>query len=447
MTDLASILPSFPVHKYSHLLPSLERHLVTTVDLLTLDSLDIAKRALLPVLDVKKLCAAVLEAFQVSLGLLEDNSSRSKNEILKRTGEQIVNNWSTISVLDDGLDYGLRGGIPTGSITEITGESGAGKTQFLVTLLLAAQLPPPHGLSSPSLYISTESALPVTRIRQLLLVHPAFKNIEKIPSLDQIISIVTPDLESQDHILYFQVPVAVRRYGIRLLIIDSIASNYRAEFDRDDPKPGANMAKRSQDLIKLGHFLRKLAVELDIAVVVANQVADRVVENSRVENTLNSGELPAESPRSLSSPDLGTSSLSEDSKLLPNHKIIKDFLSLDHQQRWFTGWGDDPHPSAIGPTHLKTPSLGLIWSNQIACRIALIKKPIYKRSGECDSSELVMKWRRWQKVVFASHAPESGVGVHSAVEFEIRGDGIRSLDKQQDKNEIEPETGGQNHGI
>ncbi|POS87322.1 hypothetical protein EPUL_001684 [Erysiphe pulchra] len=437
MTDLASILPNFPVHKYSHLLPSLERHLVATVDLLTLDSLDIAKRALLPVLDVKKLCAAVLEAFQVSLGLIEDDSSG--DEILKKTGNQIVNNWTTISVLDDGLDYGLRGGIPTGSITEITGESGAGKTQFLVTLLLAAQLPPPHGLSSSSLYISTESALPVTRIRQLLLSHPAFKNIDPIPSLDRIISIVTPDLESQDHILYFQVPVAVRRYGIRLLIIDSIASNYRAEFDRDNPKPGANMAKRSQDLIKLGHFLRKLAVEFDIAVVVANQVADRVIENRRVENTVTSGELTPKSPLSLSSPNLETSSLSDNSKLVSSHKSINDLMFLDHQQRWFTGWGDDPYLLAGVPTQLKTPSLGLIWSNQIACRVALIKKPSYKRSGESDICEPVMKWRRWQKVVFASHAPESGVGVQSAVEFEIRGDGLRSIGKQQDKNK--PETG------
>ncbi|KHJ33586.1 putative dna repair protein rad57 [Erysiphe necator] len=122
MTDLGAILPSFPVQKYSHLLPSLEKHLVTTVDLITLDSLDIAKRACLPVLDVKKLCSAVLDAFHFNLGITEDSSTSPGYGILRKTGNQIVNNSTKISTLDDGLDNGLRGGIPTGSITEITGE-------------------------------------------------------------------------------------------------------------------------------------------------------------------------------------------------------------------------------------------------------------------------------------------------------------------------------------
>lgn len=303
-----------------------------------------------------------------------------------------------------------------------------------MTLLLAAQLPSPHGLSSSSLYISTESALPVTRIRQLLLSHPALKNKDPMPSLDRIISIVTPDLESQDHILYFQVPVAVRRYGIRLLIIDSIASNYRAEFDRKDQKPSANMAKRSADLIKLGYFLRKLAVELDIAIVVANQVADRVFENI-CENTSTSGALSPESPRTtfckLSDAKIDVSDFADISQSTSKQ------LSLDHQQRWFTGWGDEPYPTSGVSTQLKTPSLGLIWTNQIACRIALIKRPIFKRSSEPDQSEPIMRWRRWQKVVFASHAPESGSGVDSAVEFEIKGEGLRSLNKQNERNQVE----------
>ena len=54
-------------------------------------------------------------------------------------------------------------------------------------------------------------------------------------------------------------------------------------------------------------------------------------------------------------------------------------MTLDHQQRFFTGWGDDP-PSlrhVIGEESLKTPSLGLVWSSQIACRVVLKKRPVY----------------------------------------------------------------------
>lgn len=122
MTDLTAVLPGFPTQQYVRLLPSLEKHLVTTADLLTLDSVEIAKRAQLPILDVKRLCGAVLSALQTSLGVKEDGDEGQNCALLKKTGQEIVNSWSTISTLDDDLDLALGGGIPTGHITEVTGE-------------------------------------------------------------------------------------------------------------------------------------------------------------------------------------------------------------------------------------------------------------------------------------------------------------------------------------
>lgn len=115
-----------------------------------------------------------------------------------------------------------------------------------------------------------------------------------------------------------------------------------------------------------------------------------------------------------------------------------DLMTLDHQQRWFTGWGDDPHaPHAAG---LKTPSLGLVWTTQIACRVALIKKPVYGRQalvggsnigedGDGDESgeKALSRWRRWMKVVFAPYVGPSGMGTLGAVEFEIGAGGIRAV--------------------
>src|SRR5690606_29343826 len=75
---------------------------------------------------------------------------------------------SLISTLDPDLDAALGGGIPTGRITEFAGESGAGKTQFLLSLCLAVQLPPPRGLARQALYISTESGLSTSRLAQML---------------------------------------------------------------------------------------------------------------------------------------------------------------------------------------------------------------------------------------------------------------------------------------
>ena len=49
--------------------------------------------------------------------------------------------------------------------------------------------------------------------------------------------------------------------------------------------------------------------------------------------------------------------------------------------------------------NLKTPSLGLIWTNQISARIALVKEQQHP-DGKSRS-------RRWMRVVFASWAVQS----------------------------------------
>lgn len=126
MTDLSIILPGFATQQYAHLIPSLEKNLVTTTDLITLDTVDIAKRAQLPLLDVKRLCNAVLQELQRDLGIGQAIDTGKEAEqspsMLRKTGDQIIESWNTISTLDDAVDKTLGGGIPIGYITEITGE-------------------------------------------------------------------------------------------------------------------------------------------------------------------------------------------------------------------------------------------------------------------------------------------------------------------------------------
>lgn len=142
MTDLSVVLPNFPTDKYARLLPILEKNQITTADLLTLDSVDLAKKARpLTIGDAKSFSNAVQEALWKSLGISENNEEISsslkkpasqnpyvtvddeKQEIsLRKTGLQVVESWSTISTLSKDLDVALGGGIPTGYITEVTGE-------------------------------------------------------------------------------------------------------------------------------------------------------------------------------------------------------------------------------------------------------------------------------------------------------------------------------------
>lgn len=125
MTDLFETIPDFPIKQYTHLLPSLEKHLVTTSDLLILDASEIAKRAQLPLLDVRRLTDHVVSILQrqLGLGVIPDADDQPQaGECLRKYGREITSQWSTISTVDDSLDRALGGGIPTGYLTEIVGE-------------------------------------------------------------------------------------------------------------------------------------------------------------------------------------------------------------------------------------------------------------------------------------------------------------------------------------
>jgi DNA repair protein RAD57 len=138
MTDLLNILPNFPTKSYTHLLPNLEKSFITVSDLLTLDALEIAKKAHLPVLDVRRLAKHVLEALQGNLGLGRDSSKDGEDENgkeegnagntssiegeLRCTGLDVLKRQNSISTLDEKLDGVLGGGVHTGCITEFVGE-------------------------------------------------------------------------------------------------------------------------------------------------------------------------------------------------------------------------------------------------------------------------------------------------------------------------------------
>jgi DNA repair protein RAD57 len=312
---------------------------------------------------------------------------------------------------------------------------------LLLTLLLASQLSPPHGLSKTAVYISTEAALATNRLTQLLSAHPSLSSLPPAerPSLSRILSIQTPDLESQEHILRFQLPVAIEKHNVGLVVLDSVAANYRAEFDKQGVRDGAaSMAKRGAQLVQLGALLRDLARTEGIAVVVANQVADRFTRapsnppsNSASRTT--SGNSQNGDRSNTPQPSLNQQPANPASQM-EGLTLSPDALTLDHQQCWFTGWGD----IQSDPAHLlKTPSLGLVWTNQIACRIALSKRAVYANrplvvtvNGEDQWNEdenHILKWRRWFKVVFAPWAPPTeGRGV----EYEVLKSGITHVSKE-----------------
>ena len=218
------------------------------------------------------------------------------------------------------------------------------------------------------------------------------------------------------------------------MVLDSVAANYRAEFERTGARAGAAaMAKRGTQLVQLGALLRGLARTERIAIVVANQVGDRFTP------------LPAQVSNAVSRATSFNSQNGDGERQVDTERgpaqephttlISPDPLTLDHQQRWFTGWGDIQLPLSSLMPSFKTPSLGLVWTNQISCRIALIKQPVYTSRSllarGVDGKEVwdetepdIARWQRWLKVVFAPWvAPAEGLGT----EFEILGSGLKHI--------------------
>jgi DNA repair protein RAD57 len=139
----------------------------------------------------------------------------------------------------------------------------------------------------------------------MLAAHPEYESMELAdrPSLDRVHTIATNDLEAQEHILRYQLPVAVQRLDIGLIVLDSVAANFRAEHGTRTP---AELADRASDLAKLGGILRRVAVRYNLAVVVTNQVSDRF-EDFGAKGTQSL--LRSSSPAVASSPALQNTSL------------------------------------------------------------------------------------------------------------------------------------------
>lgn len=423
MSDIIQILPNIDTEPFEKVLERLEKANITSNDLMTLGAVDVARRADVSIDEVRELTASLITQLHARLGLdaLEHGYDNEKDVPAESATEDPA--WSHISTLDDDLDAALGGGFPAGQVCEITGESAAGKTQLLLTLLLAVQLAPPKGLGKSALYLSSEAPLSTTRLHQILTKHPYLSSLSESdkPSLSRVQSTQLQDLETQDHVLRYQVPVQIARANVGLIIIDSVAANFRAEFDRVGANSSDALARRSLQLTQLGAHLRDLAHSHNVAIVVANQVLDRF---GPVASLFDATATPL-SQNSVATQMSSTNNNNASNMPPPSQQpqlllSTNDPLSLDHQQRFFTGWGDHRFMR-----DLKTPSLGLTWTNQLSARIVLLKQPILKPQDYLLGPGMdIVGWRRHLKVAFSAWARDDNG--KDGVEFEVCEGGIRS---------------------
>ncbi|KAL2232817.1 DNA repair protein XRCC3 homolog [Sesamum indicum] len=251
------------------------------------------------------------------------------------------------------LDRLLGGGIPCHSITEIVAESGTGKTQLSLQLLLAAQLPASRGgLSASSLYLHSEFPFPFRRLHQLSLFYKT-----DLPH-DPLERIFVQPLHSADHLLDLlpRLDFLVPKLNIKLIVIDSVAALFRGEFENTP----LELKRRSSMFFKISSKLRFYSHKFGLAVVLTNQVVDvmQSSDNLRIGNSA--------------------------------------FLCSSGRR--------------------VCAALGLSWANCVNTRLFMWREE--GRVGEdCESFER-MQTRRFIRVVFAPHLPDS------SCEFVIRKEGV-----------------------
>ncbi|EDK44399.1 hypothetical protein LELG_02578 [Lodderomyces elongisporus NRRL YB-4239] len=125
------------------------------------------------------------------------------------------------------LDEQLGGGIPIGEVSEVFGASGCGKSQFVYQIIHNSIL---QGAKNTVVHVATESFMESKRLKDIFE-SDSSSSSSLSSKLDRMSYIYCPDLETQDHILFTQLPIHLQENigKTKLLVIDSIAQHFRRE--------------------------------------------------------------------------------------------------------------------------------------------------------------------------------------------------------------------------
>jgi len=180
------------------------------------------------------------------------------------TVDEKQQNLKKITTGSDKVDSLFGGeGVPCDYITEFYGENSSGKSQTMMSLAVNVQMPESEGgLGKGVAYIDTESAVLTERIAEIA----EAKGLDKDEILENIF--ISQTIDAAD--LSEKVKSAKKlcsQEDIGIVIIDSISSHYRAEFD------GRNELSERQDAMGgVIKDLQELIRTHNVAVVYTNQV-------------------------------------------------------------------------------------------------------------------------------------------------------------------------------
>lgn len=173
------------------------------------------------------------------------------------------------------LDEALFGGLPAGSVTEVVGPAGLGKTQLCLQLSVLACLER-QAEGGSVVYLDTEKKFSSRRMAQIARERfpDAFPSEEAVAALMGRVLVYNPT-SSQALLSTLQsLEATMIDHRVRLLVLDSAASLARADF-----APGS-LPDRQRMLGQQASRLKYLAEAFRIPVLVTNQVTTHLGEGS-----------------------------------------------------------------------------------------------------------------------------------------------------------------------
>jgi len=178
---------------------------------------------------------------------------------------------SVKDLVEEGVDYldtgcplfnqVLNGGLRCGVITEISGESGAGKSQVCLHLASVAALQ-----HIPVIYLQTEATFPISRLKQILSSRcESDEDIEE--SMNRIFIMKIHNYTHMLSLLDNHIQPLIQEKEVKLLIVDSITALVRGDKDIE------NITERTEVLNNLGNRIKVLCTKHQLATLLVNQVS------------------------------------------------------------------------------------------------------------------------------------------------------------------------------
>ena len=190
-------------------------------------------------------------------------------EIIERTfipATELYNKRKNIERISTGsqcFDELLGGGFEVNAITEIYGEFGSGKTQICHTsAVMVQQKITDGGLEGGVIYVDTENTFRPERIVSI----SKARSIDHVSVLENIVVAKAFNSAHQELIIH-EVGKIIENNNIKLLILDSAISHYRAEY-----LGRAMLSERQQKINRLMHILIRISETYKIAVLLTNQI-------------------------------------------------------------------------------------------------------------------------------------------------------------------------------